>query len=218
MLATLKIKTPLFIALLLALTVTLVGASPAYAAENDCTTNGGTWSGADSDNGTCNYPSGNTVSVLACGSGVDIYEVTFEFDTESDAVCFLPPIHIFVPGSGGTRVYSPADTQTGFVLRLKGDHNGFVEFFDNTCINSCTIDSVLPDLARNSTIDTPLAAVYVRVDGGAGNGSYRVCFNNPYGEGLNLYQFIGGNWWLVNFSHSNPICATASGDGAFYLH
>lgn len=197
----------------LVLAMALVWVSPAYAAEADCTSNGGTWSGMDADNGTCTYPAETSVAGAACGSEKAIYTVTFEFDTETDATCFIPGAV-----RTHTRIYSSEDTQTGFVLRLKGDRNGSVEFFDNSCINSCTIDSVLPGLARNNTIDVPLATVYVRIDGGAGNGSYRVCFNNPYGEGLNLYQFIGGNWWLVNFSHSNPICVLASGDGAFYLH
>jgi hypothetical protein len=199
---------------LLALTLALIWVSPAYAAESDCIANGGVWSGIDADNGACTYPQGNSFSVAACGSEKAIYVATYEFDTQSDASCIVPPGNT----RSNTRIYSPGDAQTGFVLRLKGDHNGYVEFFDSSCINSCTIDSVLPSLAKENTIDVPLATLYVRVDGGAGNGSYRVCFDNPYGQGLNLYQFIGGNWWLVNFSHSNPICALASGDGSFYLH
>ena len=203
----------IFTAVFLVLIITLLSTSPAYAAEDACTLAGGTWSGVDPDNGTCTYPLGNPVAVAACGSSTIVYEVTYEFDTEMDAIC----IETRVPPSE-TRITSNGGSEESFVLRLKGDRNGWVEFFGGSCKQNCTIDSILPELAKESTIDTPLATLYVRVDGGAGTGSYRVCFNNPYGEGLNLYQFIGGNWWLVNFSHSNPICALASGDGAFYLH
>lgn len=203
----------IFTAVFLVLIITLLSTSPAYAAEDACTLAGGTWSGVDPDNGTCTYPPGNPVAVAACGSSTIVYEVTYEFDTEMDAIC----IETRVPPSE-TRIRSNGGSEESFVLRLKGDRNGWVEFFGGSCKQNCTIDSILPELAKESTIDTPLATLYVRVDGGAGTGSYRVCFNNPYGEGLNLYQFIGGNWWLVNFSHSNPICALASGDGAFYLH
>jgi hypothetical protein len=194
----------------LVLALALVWVSPAYAAESFCTSDGGTWSGTDADNGTCRYSLGSSVVLAACGSYTNVYEVTYEFDVEVDSVC--------IPWVSGTRILPPEDPQAGFILRLKGDRNGYVEFFADSCINSCTIDSILPALAKENTIDIPLATLYVRVDGGAGSGSYRVCFDNPYNEGLNLYQFIGGNWWLVNFSHSNPICALASGDGAFYLH
>lgn len=203
-------KTRILAIPFLALTLALIWVSPAYAAESFCTSNGGTWSGVDADNGTCTYPAGNPTAKSACESPKVPYEVTFVSNVETDASCIRTRTN--------TRIVSEEDPQTGFILRLKGDRNGTVEFFNGSCINSCTIDSVLPDLAKESTIDTPLATLYVRVDGGAGNGSYRVCFNNPYGEGMNLYQFIGGNWWLVNFSHNNPICALASGDGAFYLH
>ncbi len=195
---------------ILVLILAFAWVSPAYAAESTCTSNGGTWSGIDSDNGSCTYPAGNPIALSACEFPKIPYVVNYESGIETDASC--------VRTRTGTRILSEDDPHTAFVLRLKGDRNGYVEFFDGSCLNSCTIDSVLPDLAEESTIDTPLATLYVRVDGGAGTGSYRVCFNNPYGEGMNLYQFIGGNWWLVNFSHSNPICALASGDGAFYLH
>lgn len=194
----------------LVLALALIWVSPAYAAESFCTSHGGTWSGVDADNGTCTYPAGHPDAKEACESNKIPYSVTYVANVETDVSCIRTRTN--------TRILSSEAPQTSFILRLKGDHNGYVEFFSNSCINSCTIDSVLPDLARNSTIDVPLATVYVRVDGGAGNGSYRVCFENPYAEGLNLYQFIGGNWWLVNFSHSNLVCALASGDGAFYLH
>ena len=201
-----------FVAILVSV-IAFAWVSPAYAAEDACTLDGGTWSGIDPDNGSCTYPPGNPIAVAACGSSTTVYEVTYEFDTEMDVIC----IETRVPPSE-TRIRSNGGSEENFILRLNGDRNGWVEFFGGSCLQNCTIDYILPDLAKESTIDTPLAALYVRVDGGAGTGSYRVCFNNPYGEGMNLYQFIGGNWSLVNFSHSNPICAVASGDGAFYLH
>jgi hypothetical protein len=109
-------------------------------------------------------------------------------------------------------------SEVDVVLPIKGGWKGYVTFFGGTCKQNCTVDSVLPTLAKQSILVSPLATVYVRVDGGVGNGSYQVCFANPLNDSLSLYQFISGTWWPVNHSTNNPICTVASGDGAFYLH
>jgi len=201
------------VAVFLVFAVASLWTSTAYAAEDACTLAGGVWSGSDPDNGVCTYPPGNAVAVAACASSSAIYLVTFEFDFEISSTC----IETGVPPSK-TRVVSDGGSETNFILRLKGDRNGWVEFFGGSCQQNCTIDHILPDLTEQSLDDTPLATLYVRVDGGAGMGSYRVCFSNPLGEGLNLYQFVGGNWILAAHSNSNPICSEANGDSAFYLH
>lgn len=195
---------------LLVLAITLVWVTPAFAAEAACTAAGGTWSGVDADNGTCSYSAGNLTAVSSCGSSRERYQVSYVANVETDADC--------IPMSRpATRIGTNGGSDTNFVIHIKGSWKGYVEFFGGTCKQNCTIDSVLPALAKESIIVTPLATVYVRVDGGVGTGSYQVCFSNPLNESLNLYQFIGGTWWPVNHSTSNPICAVASGDGAFYL-
>lgn len=195
---------------LLVIAIPLAWASPAYAAEANCTSTGGTWSGIDADNGTCTYPTGSSMAVASCGSSKVPYEVTYASNVETDANCLRTRT--------ATRISSDGGSPTNFVLHIKGSVKGTVEFFGGTCQQNCTIDTVLPDNAKESLDDVPLATVYVRIDGGAGTGSYHVCFSNPLGEGLNLFQFVGGNWILASHSHGNPICTVASGDSAFYLH
>jgi hypothetical protein len=200
----------LIAALILVLVAALASASPAFAAESDCLAAGGTWSGVDADNGKCTYPSGSTTAVNNCISIHASYEETFVTNAKTDSRCFYTP--------SGTRIASDGGSDTAFTMPIKGPVKGSVEFFGGSCKVNCTVDTTLPLLAKELLDQSPLATVYVRVDGGAGTGSYRVCFSNPLGEGLNLYQFVGGGWSLVSHTHGNPICATASGDSAFYLH
>jgi hypothetical protein len=82
---------------------------------------------------------------------------------------------------------------------------------------NCTINAQLPATPKEELWTTPLATLYVRVDGGFGTGSYLVCFENMYGASRTIYQFFEGVWTPIARSHSNPICATASGESSFYL-
>jgi hypothetical protein len=195
---------------MLVLFASLALVTPALAAEADCLAAGGTWNGVDADNGTCSYPAGSTAAVNACVYATSAYEETFVANAKTESECTHSPSQTRIASNGGSEVT--------FTLPIKGPVKGTVEFFGGTCKQNCTVDTILPSLAKEMLDQTPLATLYVRVDGGAGTGSYRVCFSNPLGEGLNLYQFLGGSWILVSFSHHNPICATASGDSAFYLH
>jgi hypothetical protein len=195
---------------LLVLVISFAWATPAFAAEAVCTAAGGEWSGNNADNGTCTYPAGNSTAVSSCDSSIKSYQVTYVADVETDSNCIL--------SRPATRVGTNGGSVTDITLPIKGKWKGYVEFFGGTCKQNCTVDSVLPALAKQSLLVTPLASVYVRIDGGVGAGSYQVCFANPLNESLNLYRFIGGTWWPVNRSIRNPICTLASGDGAFYLH
>lgn len=197
---------------LLVLAISLAWVTPAFAARATCNSAGGTWSGSDADNGTCTYPAGHPLTVTSCGAYKIQYQVTFVANVETDTDCIL-----FPPSRPATRLGTNGGSETSVVLPIKGSWKGSVEFFGGTCKQNCTVDTVLPALAKENMLVTPLATVYVRLDGGVGNGSYQVCFNNPLNESLSLYQFIGGTWWPVNRSTSNPVCAVASGDGAFYL-
>lgn len=208
-------KTPLssvlhkFLPFTLVLLLALVWVTPAFAAQSLCTSNGGTWDGVDADNGTCTYPAGSSIAIAACGSDGFPYVITYVADVEEKAECV---------GQGQTQVSSEGPVEAGFTLRLGGEKNGFVEFFAGSCDQNCTIDTNIPNLAEDSIIVTPLATLYVRVDGGAGSGSYRVCFENTTAGRVSIYRSIGGVWYpIAGPSGNGLVCATASGDGAFYL-
>lgn len=105
-------------------------------------------------------------------------------------------------------------------LHLGGGKNGNVTFAPGTCLQLCSISPTLPTIARNSLPAHTLATLYVRmVDeaGTAGEGSYLICFDNPHGDTLTIYRYIRGAWLALRVSASDPICTTASGDGAFSL-
>lgn len=101
-----------------------------------------------------------------------------------------------------------------------GSNSGSVTFPAGACPQKCTAGSTLPGPAKNSLPDGAMATIYVRVvdDGGAaGTGSYTVCFNNPDDEALTIYRYVGGAWVAIQVATTNPVCVSASGDGAFYL-
>jgi hypothetical protein len=105
-------------------------------------------------------------------------------------------------------------------LHLGGDHNGSATFPPGSCPQQCTINSTLPNNAKNDLPGDELATMYVRVvneDGAPGDGSYVVCFSNPHGASLTIYRYIAGAWVALRVAAVDPICITASGDGAFYL-
>ncbi|MEX2160650.1 MAG: hypothetical protein WD751_01945 [Anaerolineales bacterium] len=199
-----RILFPLLIVLLLA----LVWATPAFAASaHACAAAGGTWKGPDAENGKCVYPAGSATAVAACGSSQPSYTVFFESDVQVATLC----------GGGGTTVHSNGPADEPFTLKLGNGKNGWVTFFSSACKHNCTIDSVLPAFARTEIWTTPLATMYVRVDGGASLGGYQVCFNNPSGNLWTIYQFFGGVWDVAARSTGSPVCATASGDASFFL-
>lgn len=189
------------------LVASLIIATPAFAAEFQCVTAGGTWSGVDEENGRCTYPAGNAEAVAACGSSTVGYRVNYLEGQEVKAGC----------GSGGTVRSSLGPELESFTLRLGGERNGWVTFFDDACAQNCTIDWQLPGVADSATLVSPVATLYVRVDGGAGAGGYQLCFTNPNGLSHTIYQFISGVWWPIARSTGASICGQATGDGAFFL-
>jgi hypothetical protein len=196
-----------FAPLLLVLALSLVWVVPAYAQENECIDAGGTWSGVDDENGRCTYPAGNAEAVAACGVATVGYRITYMDGQEIKAGC----------GSGATVRSSMGPALESFTLRLGSERNGWVTFFDNACAKNCTVDWQLPGVAESATLVSPVATMYVRVDGGASAGGYQVCFTNPNGLSHTIYQFIGGVWWPIARSTGATICGQANGDGAFFL-
>jgi hypothetical protein len=198
-----RILFPLLIVLLL----TLVWATPALAASaHACAAAGGTWKGPDAENGKCIYTAGSTEAVTACGNSRQKYTVLYENDVQVTTLC----------GGRGTTVNSDGGAAEPFTLKLGKGKNGWVTLFKN-CRRNCSIDSVLPGLAKRKIWTTPLATLYVRLDGGASNYSYQVCFNNPSGNLWTIYQFFGGVWDVAARSTGSQVCAMASGDAAFFL-
>ncbi|MEX1247388.1 MAG: hypothetical protein WEA61_02800 [Anaerolineales bacterium] len=195
---------PISLVLLLA----LLWATPTFAASaHACSAAGGTWDGPDAENGKCIYPAGSATAVAACGTSQLSYTTFFENDVQVSTLC----------GGRGTTRSSDGPSDESFTLKLGHGKNGWVTFFDKSCRHNCTIDSVLPGLAKAEIWTTPLATLYVRVDGGAGADGYQVCFNNPSGNLWTIYQFFGGVWDVAARSTGSIVCATASGDGAFFL-
>lgn len=194
-----------FTVVLLILVLALTGVTPAFAEEGHCLSNGGTWSGSDDDNGRCTYPAGGSIATAACTTSG--YTVTYVNDMEVKSGC----------GNGQTAKSTHGPSEETFTLRLGGDRNGWVTFSANVCQKNCTIDSILPGIAEASILTTPVASMYVRIDGGNPVGFYTVCFANPNYSSHTVYRFVGGIWTPVARSTGATICAAASGEGAFFL-
>jgi hypothetical protein len=89
-------------------------------------------------------------------------------------------------------------------------------FSEGTCAVNCYIDPHLPAGAQNALPGGVITTLYVNISPDPG-GSYSVCFENPDNESLTIYQYLGGIWVPLVVSTNNPVCASATGDGSFYL-
>lgn len=194
--------------LVLVLLLSLVLVTPASANQALCTGSGGTWDGPDANNGKCFYEAGSSIAVSSCVSSVPTYVVTYVGGVEVSSQCFY---------GGMTAVKSDGPSAESFTLTLGRGKNGWVTFAAGTCDVNCTINTQMPQEAKDQLFVTPHAAIYVRVDGGFGTGGYQVCFENPYGAERTIYQFTGGTWWPISRSTNTTICGFGSGDSAFYL-
>jgi hypothetical protein len=178
---------------------------------------GGFWKGVGGslDIGTCTFSANHTLSLAQCDPGEYLVQTYSAQDVVSGETCLKPE-----QKGGGTRVSTgrfPIETVT---LCLKGEKNGCVTFPLGTCIVQCTADPKLPGSAFNNLPSTALDTIYVRVinaQGETSKGSYTVCFDNPAMANRYIYKYALGSWVLVRSGSSDPLCAIASGDGAFYL-
>ena len=183
-----------------------------------CLANGGTWDGMDSISGTCTYPAGNNVAMKYCGAGYK-YAVSYIEGSQASQTCTPGESYYSVLYMGcGNRVEGPNPDPV--VVHLCWGYNGFVRFPAYVCPLTCLIGFVLPYQAAGDLPSGALATLYVQLDdtdGSPYNGTYTACFENPEGETLTLYRYISGEWRAINTSSRNPVCASATGDGSFYL-
>lgn len=200
------------LSLALVLAVSLIVASPAYASQAVCTAGGGSWDGTDSQTGKCTYPPTASITLSSCGTLPHRYVVTFVAAVETKAVC--KPVQ----GGGYTSVHSGGGQAASLTLRLRNGKGQVT--FPKGCPRNCSINSTLPDgPGKDTIIVTPLAVMYVRA-GGETN-SYTICFRNmtPGGGSVRIYRYAGGIWTPISApSTASLVCASAAGDGSFYLH
>jgi hypothetical protein len=180
---------------------------------------GGTWAGEDGWNGTCTIPDENSFSDEYCDDG---YDLVIYYDEGSEEGSECVPVGTG-PGAGGEE-YSHNSTQGGDapvgLCTIAGGPWRCTYFPPETCGQNCYIDPHLPAGANSSLPAGAIATMYVHVvdeNGEPGTGSYTVCFENPDGETLTIYRFIGGSWVAVAIGSGNPICTVQSGDGSYYL-
>jgi hypothetical protein len=137
---------------------------------------------------------------------------------DSGLICFLGDESIVVEGELGDSVIGP--NQTGTPIDLGPGKNGTITFSPGSCSLKCKVSVGLPTAAKQAVPANAIATMYVQqvtADGSPATGSYTVCFANPDGAALTVYRFVSGAWVAVGASTLNPICTTATGDGAFYL-
>jgi hypothetical protein len=191
--------------------------------------NFGSWSGVDADFGTCTYAPNSNWAIANCGADHEFTE-TWTDDEEHFTDCNL----ILIPVTGGssgessdpggcmTEVRGPLEQPV--TLYLCHHKPGSATFPTGACALKCTISADLPGPADRKLPGNEVAVFYVRVvnpGGEPGTDRYTVCF---YVKDLGLeppsiYRFSGGEWVLVAYGTSNSsyVCASAAGDGAFYL-
>jgi hypothetical protein len=206
-----RITSPLLLLVFgLVLALSLVVVAPAYASQAVCTTNGGTWQGVDTVTGTCTYDSTNSEAIAGCGSSRYTYLVQYFNAVEVGSMC--KPLW----GGGYTAVVSDGARQGSFSLHLKNGKGSVT--FANGCDSNCSINSTLPDgPGKESLYLTPLATLYVRA--GDSSNSYTACFRNDSGGSVRIYRYAGGIWTPISApSTASVVCASATGDGSFYLH
>jgi hypothetical protein len=210
-----KIQFPkLLLSMVIAVLLLATSTTVAFAsAETDCNADGGVWTGIDADNGTCTYGPGDQPTIDNCRPFAT-YQETFDAGVLESSKCTSSRGF----GNSGDST-SNKDNSKPVTLRLYGK-NGYVTFGAGVCLPfQCTISANLPSAAKDALPDTnQLGMLYVRVAGSPST-AYRVCFNNPKGEEMAIFRFVGGSWIAITSPRitSTPICVSASGDGSFYL-
>lgn len=205
-------------ATLVALTLILSQAGVAYASvtpQDFCEDNNGSWSGASVHTGTCTFAAGNAVALVACGSDVYALQHTYVSFAKTGESCLQT---VFPYGTCGDLAEGEGEEEE--ITPCYDDGGSSATFGPGACSGNCVISSSLPKDAANNLPGDALDTLYVMVRDAEGNpstDSYTVCFANPNGALLTIYRFVSGGWRALATSNSDPICATATGDGAFYL-
>ncbi len=222
----LKISTGLLFALLLVLFISQNAlAGDTVTPQFLCEDGGGTWSGLSAYTGECTQVQGSSEG-NPCEPGQIWVTYTSYLDGEFAGAsfdCFVgessPPVTVndspvtvndysHNSGQGG-------DAPVGLCTQAAGHWR--CSYFDaGTCADNCYIDPHLPAGPHDALPDNVITTLYINVSPDPG-GPYIVCFENPDNESLTIYQYIAGAWVPVAVGTSNPLCASASGDGSFYF-
>jgi hypothetical protein len=207
-------------AALIAFVMIFTQASIAYAsdpAQVICVDNGGTWDGSDVNNGVCTWAAGSTVAVDACGNDTHAYRRTYVGGGLTGDECVQTIFPTYPYGTCGDLAEGEGEEEE---ITPCYDDGSYATFGPGACSGNCVISTSLPKDAANHLPGDALVTLYVMVrdaDGNPSTDSYTVCFANPDGDLLTIYRFVSGEWRALVNSSADPICATASGDGAFYL-
>lgn len=177
-----------------------------------CEDGGGTWVGSDAWNGTCTYPPGVFQAESPCND-TQIVQTTIVYFP------FSRTFHCINVTSGGEEYSHNSGQSADEPIRLCTQAAGEWRcsyFNEGTCAVNCYIDPHLPAGAQAALPGGVISTLYVNISPDPG-GFYSVCFENPDNVSFTIYQYLGGVWVPLMTSTINPVCASASGDGSFYL-
>lgn len=238
-----KVAFSILLALMLLVTQTSAASGQVLTPQVECNDNGGTWVASlilaeqpaqhvrarpapgsalaaklgvpVGSDGTCTYPSGNAVALSVCGVGYSLAR-TYVSGSLTSQSCTRVGDYYY----GECSDRQEGASQEPAFLTPCGGQNGSATFEPGACATECTVGTGLPSVANSHLPADAIATLYVRVvgaDGQPSNDSYTACFANLDGIELTLYRFVSGEWRALVTSSGNPICASASGDGSFYI-
>ncbi|MEX1248421.1 MAG: hypothetical protein WEA61_08055 [Anaerolineales bacterium] len=221
-----KILAKLF-AFAIVVVIALAAASPALALppepEVDCEAAGGVWISTDATHGECHLGPDSALFIGTCDPETDsgvVHYWALIIDTGNwEPQGFHCDSGPFSPGPGygpyGDELTDPAQT----TLELKSPFNAWVTFEGGWHFHKCTISPMLPVGPAKDLPEGVVATLYVRVVAEEGTSdTHTVCFSTEGVENPVLYQFIAGEWVVVNAGgYGGQICTTHSGDGSFAM-
>lgn len=209
----------------IALSALVTSPAQAIGAEGWCVSMGGTWSESDATHATCLFLPGSAgeIEYEAECPGASSVVINWVLDlgswTQTGVECVAATVGVdggAAPPYGpyGNEVTDPSD----ITLCLGGNLNGCVTFVGDQHVNKCTISPMLPVGPASSLPEGTVATLYIRLPGDQGSDTHTVCFSTEGIENPVLYQYIAGQWVIVNNGgYGSQICATHNGDGSFAL-
>ncbi len=218
----LKLSFGVLFAALLVFSITQNAVAAIESPQLNCENNEGIWEGVggSSIEGTCTYPPEHINSQEGCENGesfVAHYDSTGNYTGYTCAIVDsgspetgAPVVEPYSHNSGQS-----SDEPVHLCTQAAGPWRCSY-FTEGTCAVNCYIDPHLPTGPQNALPSNVISTLYVNISPDPG-GSYSVCFENLDNESLTIYQYLGGAWVAVAISTNNPICASSSGDGSFYL-
>jgi hypothetical protein len=200
--------------LLLVLSIAQPAFANGFSNQDYCEDSGGVWVGVGGSPsfGTCTYQPDDPDSQENCDQG-ESYQVILPEEGNPVENCLSPSSPVVETDTHHSGNSTTASVTT--CTLASGDWR-CAYFAEGTCAVNCYIDPHLPAGAQSALPGGVITTLYVNISPDPG-GSYSVCFENPDNESLTIYQYLGGVWVALATSTNNPICASATGDGSFYL-